>query len=255
MIDGTVSLPKILLLDDDPRELDKLSRLVFAYYAERARSVLSSRDLYQFRSGPAALEFLSGGEAPDIFFLDIVMPEMSGIQFAERIRAGGYKGYIVFMTSANDFASESFVVGAFSYLLKPMTKEQVFDTLRKIEKDRVRLHIEDASSVFVRTRQYSRNIFLREIMFVEIMGRRLSIHLVNDETVSFNKPLKEIAPELLADGRFFHCHNSIIVNMDQVENIRENDVVLKTGSAVPISRRCREFKSRYISYRLHKSKP
>jgi DNA-binding LytR/AlgR family response regulator len=85
------------------------------------------------------------------------------------------------------------------------------------------------------------------------MGRKLSIHLTNEEIVSFNRPLKEIAPELLADERFSYCHNSIIVNMDQVENLRDKDVILKTGSAVPISRRCREFKSRYISYCLHKS--
>jgi len=246
------SLPDILLLDDDPRELDKISRLISTYYIEQKHLVLPSHNLHQFRAGSAALEYLSGGASIDIAILDIIMPEMSGIQFAEYIRNKGYQGHIVFLTSANDFASESFMVRAFSYLLKPVKKEMLFNTLQNIEADRAKKQIEDAASVLIQTRQYSRSILLRDIVFVEVMGRKLFIHLVNDDTVSFNKPLKEFAAELLADARFSLCHNSFIVNMDQVVNIRDTDMVMKTGAVVPISRRYREFKSRYIAYFLHK---
>jgi len=240
------------MLDDDPRELDKLSRLISAYYKNHARLELPPQNLCQFRSGLSALEYISRGAAPDIAFLDIIMPEMTGVQFAERIRNEGYRGYVVFLTSANDFASESFMVGAFSYLLKPVGEERLFSTLRKIEEDMARAQLEDTVSIFVQTRQYSRDILLREILFAEVMGRKLSIHLVNGETVTFNKPLKEFAPELLAHKRFSTCHNSIIVNMDHVENIRENDAVMRNGSVIPVSRRYRDFKSRYISYIIHK---
>ena len=244
-------VPKILMLDDDPRELDKLSRFISAYYAKHSRAKLLPQNLCRFRSGPAALDYISHG-APDIAFLDIIMPEMTGVQFAQRIREEGYRGYVVFLTSANDFASESFMVGAFSYLLKPLDEERIFRTLRKIEEDMAKTQLEDNASILVQTRQYSRDILLREILFAEVMGRKLSIHLINGETVTFNKPLKEFAPELLAHERFSTCHSSIIANMDQVENIRENDAVMRTGSVIPISRRYREFKSRYISYMLHK---
>ena len=240
------------MLDDDPRELDKLSRLISAYYAKQLRIELPPQNICRFRSGTAALDYISRGTAPDIAFLDIIMPEMTGVQFAERIRNNGYRGYVVFLTSANDFASESFMVGAFSYLLKPVGEERLFSTLQKIEEDMVRTQLEDSASILVQTRQYSREILLREILFAEVMGRKLSIHLITGETVTFNKPLKEFAPELLAHKRFSTCHNSIIANMDHVENIRENDAVMRTGPVIPISRRYREFKSRYISYMLHK---
>ena len=245
-------LPEILLLDDDPKELDRVSALISAYFAKSERIVLPARNLRQFISGSDALEYFLKGALVDIAFLDIIMPEMSGVQFAGRIRDKGYRGYIVFLTSSNDFASESFMVGAFSYLLKPVVREQLFNVLRKIKEDRARVQTEDNASVFIQTRQYSRNIFLREIVYAEIMGRKLFIHLANDEIISFNKPLKEIAPDLLADKRFSHCHNSIIVNMDKIGNIRENDVLMKNGSVVPISRRFREFKSRYIAWSLHR---
>ena len=241
--------PAIILLDDDPRELGKTSRLVSAYYAARPHT-RSSVNLHPFSSGSAALEFFESGAAVDIAFLDIIMPEMSGIQFAGKLRDKGYKGYIVFLTTVNDFASESFMVGAFSYLLKPVQKEQLFGILKKIEEDRAKKYIEDSTAIFISTRQFSRNILLREIVCAEIMGRKLSFHLINNDIISFNMPLKEIAPQLLADGRFSHCHNSIIVNMDQVKNIMENGTVMKNGSVYPISRRFREFKSRYIAWAL-----
>jgi len=245
-------LPEILLLDDDPRELDKISRLVSAYYAGKEHKQPLG-NLHPFRSGSAALEFFLSGAAVDIAVLDIIMPEMSGVQFAEKIRDKGYRGHIIFLTSSNDFASESFMVGAFSYLLKPVHKERLFNVLLRIEEDRTRKQIEDNMSVFVQTRQYSQNILLRNIAYAEVMGRKLFIHLVNKEIVSFNKPMKEIAPQLLADGRFLRCHNSIIVNMEHVGSIRKNDAIMENGSAVPISRRFSEFKSRYVSWSLHKT--
>ena len=240
--------PEIILLDDDPRELDKISRLVSAYYA--AKLPRSSVNLHPFRAGSAALEFFESGATVDIAFVDIIMPEMSGVQFAGKLREKEYKGYIVFFTTTNDFASESFMVGAFSYLLKPVQKGQLFGILKKIEEDCAKKHIEDSTAIFINTRQLSRNILLREIVCAEIMGRKLSFHLINNDIISFNMPLKEIAPQLLADGRFSHCHNSIIVNMDQVKNIMENGTVMKNGSVYPISRRFREFKSRYIAWAL-----
>jgi DNA-binding LytR/AlgR family response regulator len=154
----------------------------------------------------------------------------------------------------NDFAAESYRVGAFSYLLKPVEKEGLSSVLRKIEETREKSHEKDTASVLVETRQFHRNILLRNIVFAEILGHNLSIHLANKETVLINKPLKEFSPALLADERFAHCHGSIIVNMDFVETIRNNAAVLRTGESIPISRRCNGFKSRYIARSIDRSR-
>jgi DNA-binding LytR/AlgR family response regulator len=104
----------------------------------------------------------------------------------------------------------------------------------------------------VETKRFHRNILLRNIIFAEILGHDLSIHLANDETILINKPLKEFSPALLVDERFAHCHGSIIVNMDFVETIRDNAAVLRTGQSIPLSRRQSDFKSRYISRLLNR---
>jgi DNA-binding LytR/AlgR family response regulator len=240
-------MPEIMLLDDDKRELDKLVYFLEAYYSSGQRTEPSRSFLHDFTSPFAALQYFEDRKMADIVFLDIIMPEMSGVEAAVLLRDRGFGGYIVFLTSVNDFAAESYRVGAFSYLLKPVEKEQLFNVLRKIDEARERSYREDTAALLVTTRQFDRNILFRDIIFAEILGHNLFIHLANDETIAINKPLKEFAPPLLADGRFAHCHGSIIVNMDFVETIKDSAAVLRTGQTIPISRRHSDFKSRYIS--------
>jgi DNA-binding LytR/AlgR family response regulator len=251
---GLIGIPEIVLVDDDQRELDKLSHLIGMYYSVEVRLKVVSHSLHSFNSGPAVLDYVAEGKAVDIIFLDIIMPEMSGVEVAECLRDTGCHGYIVFLTSVNDYAAESYKVRAFSYLLKPVGKEQLFNVMRKIEDARVKSYGKDTAAIPIRIRQYYKNILFREIVFVEIMGRKLFIHLMNNETVSINKPLKEVSPALLADDRFAHCHGSIIANMDFVETIKDNAAVLRTGQLIPISRRCNNFKSLYVAYSINKSR-
>jgi DNA-binding LytR/AlgR family response regulator len=247
-----LGMPEIVLLDDDPRELDTFIRFINVYYSGIPGLKLSPGNPRGFTSGSAALECFTDGKGADIVFLDIVMPEMSGVEVATRLRDRGFDGYIVFLTSVNDFAAESYRVGAFSYLLKPVEKEKLFSVLRKIDETREALYRKDTAFILVATKQFRRNILLREIVFVEILGHNLSIHLTNDETVSINKPMKEFSPALLSDERFARCHGSIIVNMDFVETIRDNAAVLRTGQRIPISRRHSGFKSWYISRSINR---
>jgi DNA-binding LytR/AlgR family response regulator len=247
-----MGMPEIVLLDDDPRELDTFTRFITVYYSGIPELKLSPGNPRGFTSGSAALEYFTGGKGADIVFLDIVMPEMSGVEVATLLRDRGFDGYIVFLTSVNDFAAESYRVGAFSYLLKPVAKEKLFSVLRKIDETREASYRKDTAFILVETKQFHRNILLRDIVFAEILGRNLFIHLANDETISINKPLKKFTPPLLVDGRFAYCHRSIIVNMDFVETIRDNVAVLRTGQSIPISRRYGAFKSRYISRSINR---
>jgi DNA-binding LytR/AlgR family response regulator len=247
-------MPEIVLLDDNPGELDKLVNLIGTYYSCRSRDKRPFYGLHCFTAGLAMLEFFEEGGTADIVFLDIIMPGMSGVEVAGYLRERGFAGHIVFLTSANDFAAESYWVGAFAYLLKPVEKESLFGVLQKIGDAMNKLFEEDAASVSVKTKHFRKNILLREIVFVEIIRHNLYIHLANDETVSINKSLKEFSPSLLADNRFVHCHGSIIVNMDFVKTIRDNAAILRTGQSIPISRRYGDFKSRYITYSVSRFK-
>jgi DNA-binding LytR/AlgR family response regulator len=236
------NVPEILLVDDEQRETTRLSDFIGEYYTD-----VGYNHIHSFNSGTAALEYFAGGKPTDLVFLDIIMPELSGVEIAKRLREQGFTGPIVFLTSSNDFAAESYAVEAFSYILKPVEKEQFFSLMQKIEAARIRSRQEDTAAVPIQTKQYNKIVLFRELVFVEVTGHKLFIHLENGEEISINKTLSNFAPALLEDERFAYCHNSIIVNMDFVDTIKNNATVLKTGQIIPISRRHREFKSLFIA--------
>ncbi len=100
----------ILICDDRPEESAVLNSLLGNSGFEVSTSV--------FDKGGKALEHIKAGRKADICILDIIMPDMSGIELAREIRACGYRGEIVFLSWSNDFGSESYEVGAFYYLVK-----------------------------------------------------------------------------------------------------------------------------------------
>ena len=119
----------ILICDDMPDDGSRLEQAI------KASGIAA--DCRYFDNGADALSHIKAGEKVDVCFLDIVMPEMSGIEIARQIRKmeagnGIQTCDIVFFTSSNDFASESFEVKAFAYLLKPAEPRKVLDTLREI---------------------------------------------------------------------------------------------------------------------------
>ncbi|OOM79044.1 transcriptional regulatory protein YehT [Clostridium puniceum] len=71
---------------------------------------------------------------PDVLFLDIEMPEISGLQLAEKVHAIGYEGEIVFITAYNQYAIDAFEVNAIDYLLKPIISEALNRSIERVKK-------------------------------------------------------------------------------------------------------------------------
>ena len=182
---------------------------------------------------------------PDICFLDIIMPGMDGIVLAEKMREEGYKGPIVFLTSANDFAAESYKVDAFSYLLKPPNEKEVITILHKAEKEK---KDSDTAGLQVKTKNITRFILHRDISHVEVKNQKLFISLIDGTEVEMWSSLSEIAPKLMGesgDSRFAQCHNSFVVNMDTISYIEGNSVIMKGGKKIPITKKYADFKKLY----------
>lgn len=72
----------------------------------------------------------------DVLFLDVEMPEMSGIEIAEKAYQSGYEGEVVFLTAYQDYAIEAFRVNAIDYLLKPITKDHLIRTIERVKRRR-----------------------------------------------------------------------------------------------------------------------
>ena len=203
-----------------------------------------------FNNSAEALAFFRSGKIPDLCFLDIIMPGMDGIQLAEKMREEGYRGPIVFLTVANDFAAQSYKVQALSYLLKPPKAKEVIAILHKAEKEN---KDGDTAGIQIKTKKITRFILYRDISHVEVMNQKLFIRMMDGTEVEMWSSLSNLALKLTGEGesrknyssRFAQCHNSFLVNMDNISYIQGSAVIMKDGKNIPITKKYADFKKLY----------
>ena len=215
----------ILICDDVRTEADRLGELIKRSGFDAVVSI--------FRSGRETLDYVRSGAAVDVCFLDIVMPEMSGVELADKLRGGGYTGEIVFLSYSNDYAHQAYSVNAFFYLLKPPVQSEVDEVLSKLDNARRNA---DRDGLYIKTQGMTRVIPLREISHIEVIDHTVYIRLINGKEIEVYATFNEIASRLLKDRRFFQCHRSYVLNMSDIGTITDNTVQMQNGARIPISR-------------------
>lgn len=228
----------IVIVDDDRADLDALHDALAARYGAGAA-------VHAFASAREALGRFEDGLWADAALLDILMPDMTGMELARALRRLGFAGPIVFLTSSNHFAAEAFEVRAYSYLLKPIDSARLGAVLDGMEED---LRGREEGALTLTTRQMTRRVPFGDLVVVEVRAGRLLFTLRDGETVVVSGAMKRYAPLLLADARFAKCHGSFVVNMDCVRTLTGNEVILQNGMRAPLAKRYTDFKRQYIAY-------
>jgi len=225
----------ILICDDIKEDADRLAALIAECGFEAQTAV--------FTSSKQAFDYFRSGAEIDVCFLDIIMPEMNGIKLAEKLRKNNFTNDIVFLTTSNDFASQSYQVQAFDYLLKPLTREKVSNVIGKLKKSQEN---SDKAGLPVITQSVARFIQFRDISHVEVISHNVYIKLLDKSIIKIYGAFNKIAEQLLSDGRFAKCHRSYIVNLDEIMEVSHNELTMKTGSKIPISRMYLQVKDKML---------
>lgn len=171
-------------------------------------------------------------DAPDIVFLDIMLPGDNGIRTARAIHAADRKTLIVFLTSSLDFAMEGYGVNALFYLIKLVDDERIGMTL-----DACRERLAGKNHLIVKTESGLISIDTGAITHLESNNRQVYIHAPPGFHVYRGK-LSDLAGTL--PSGFAQVHKSFYVNLDRVSVVKYNQVVLDDGQSVPVSRRFRK---------------
>ncbi len=230
---------RILICDDVQGEMDELKLLIGDYYSSNDVTIAC------YPSGRSALQAFTKGPAPDIMFLDILMPYMKGTVLARRLRDAGYAGYLVFLTSSNSFAAESYGVDAHSYLLKPPSAETVGAVLRSIEADREK---RDRAVIRIKSKKGISILPVRELSHIEIWKHHLIFHKADGESVEVYASCRDYEAQINADPRLMRCHHSFFVNAEQVVSVTGDDILMRSGKQVPISKKYASFKIQYAQW-------
>lgn len=202
-------------------------------------------------AAPLCIETFSAGQSLllieqtyDLIFLDIDMPEMSGMDVAKHLRANGCQSLIVFVTSHQEHVFDAFEVNAFRFLVKPATAKSLNATMSEAirvirEKQTDILPIELSSAKFIQ-------IPAAEIIYIESLGKYTYIQTPT-ERYETRQALKLLEDQLESKG-FFRTHKSYLVNLRQVKAHTQLEVELLNGETVHLSRlKSSAFKKAFIA--------
>ena len=199
-------------------------------------------------------------ESPDLVFMDIQMPEMTGFEAIAKLEAGEMPT-VIFVTAYDQYALQAFEVHALDYLLKPFSRERLgraVERAREQIKHRQRGDLDERLTSLLSDlksdRKYlerlvvktvGRVYFIRvdEIDWVEAAGNYLKLH-VGRETHMIRETMNSLEAKLDPD-RFLRIHRSTIVNIDRIKELHpmfsgDYSVLLKNGAELSLSRNYRD---------------
>lgn len=228
---------KILIYDDDLEELAQLSELLEYLLSKRhiqadVQGVSTQQDFHNYLAQ----------EEPDVVFLDIYLDdEAMGTELAKELREAKKNFSLIFVSTSNSHAWESYAVGADYYLLKPATEASLGTALDKLEV----FHPTQLITIDTGRRYLSFNI--DKIVAIEIRDKLCYIHTVSGIVQEYC-PLYTFE-ELLQHDCFLKVNRSVIINMHYVEGLEEDIFVMSDGfRAVVRSREQKQMRALYLDW-------
>ncbi len=221
---------EIALCDDNAEDIKTEKAFVERFASEHAEYPMR---ISEFSSGAELLEHIENNGDFDLYILDVLMPEMSGMRLAETIRDRGEHSEIVFLTNSQDYAVDAFSVYAGGYLLKPVLEENFNKTmLRAVRK----LAQEKSEVLTVRTKDGVRRIPLHKIVMIESFNHFREITLSDDIVLETSAMLSELFDQLKEHSNFYMPHRSYIANLDNSVGIVRYDLLMLGNRHIPISK-------------------
>ena len=189
-------------------------------------------------------------ETPDILFLDVEMPFMSGFDFLQTL--GPTTASIIFTTAYDTYAIQAFKVNAVDYLLKPIDREELINAVRKVAHKPqpldehlltglIRSAIEQQHTprkITIHTLDGIHLLPLDDIIYCKSEGSYSFIYLRDQTPLMVSKNLSEME-ELIKSSRFFRVHKSHLINQDHIIKVNKaegGDITMSNQERVPIAR-------------------
>lgn len=234
---------RICICDDKRMERKKLQEYATLFLKEHPKL---RGETEVFSSGEEVLKAIEQRGGYDIYLLDILMPQIDGIELARKIRGRGETGEILSLTVTREYAVEAFEVRASGYLVKPVTKEE-FD--REMGYCVGKLEPKDQPVLFLKTRYGTRKVHVREIVEVESFNHVRVCTLSDGTEIETSMTLSSLKEELMKYPDFFFPHRAYIVNMGYVNGLTKSELLMENGRSIPVSRRAYpELKKAYMEY-------
>ncbi len=236
----------IAICDDDEKYRNEIKALTDSFMLDNKKDY----DIDCFSNGSL---LLAEKKKYDIYFLDIIMPLINGIEVARKIRETDCNAVIIYLTTSDEFALSAFEVDAMQYILKPYNKEKIFSVLLKALSS---IETVPDEKLVIETNNGTTAISISRIESIEHINRVIYFY-ISDKTIYKTKKasvtLNEISNQLLGHLSFISCHRGYIVNMNHVLSLSKNWFIMKSGAKIPVtSTPQNNVKTKYMEFLLGK---
>lgn len=218
-------MTEIIIIEDDDNDYKSLLEGLENFGRESGEQLNVKRYV-------SALQFLDGYKSDaDIIFMDIELPDINGVQASEKLREVDENVALVFITNLAHLAIKGYSVSATDFIVKPVNSFKLNTLLKKLIK-KSKMFKDD--SIAITSAHSVERVPLSEIMYVEAVAHRITVHLTDREIV-YSGTLNAIE-KLLPPDRFVRCYQSYIVNLKFIAGYNLNDIKLNNGMVIPLSR-------------------
>lgn len=226
----------IVICDDD-----YLFREVLREYLEIIlKEITNQFEITEFNCGEELVQNYS--DNIDIFFLDIDMKKITGMDVARKIREVNDKSEIIFITGLIDYIQDGYEVRAYRYLLKPIKFEKLKEHVKSCIED---IKKRSENNLIIKNKSEIDIINIDDITFIEVINKDIYVH-TKKQTYDIKTSMKIVEKELVRYG-FYRCHKGFLVNMKYVQTIYKNSILVN-GVEIPVSRyRIKDFKIKLLS--------
>ena len=232
---------KIAICDDDPSDCLILKRILTGLQPEH--------EIECFTESASLLEAMRAGKRFTCLFLDILMPDINGMQLASAIRSEfpDETIHLVFISCSEDYALEAFGKNAIHYLVKPVQAKDVSEALRRIPE-----RTQNRPGLSVKAGRTRRYLFLDEIAVCESNKHEINIQLKTGEHIVCTQTTFESLAQQL-DENFLLLSRGIIVNLNYIAAMEKRSCTLRDGRKVLLSRgNIRQIQEAYDNFAFDK---
>jgi len=229
---------KTIAIDDEPLAL----RLVSDYVSKTPFLELVG----VFDNPLDAIDFLSTNGI-DLIFVDIQMPDLTGIEFARSLESAPK---IIFTTAYEKYALEGFKLNAIDYLLKPFSYEEFLKAAQKARKQ-AELEAGMPQSIeannqflFLKSEYKIRRINFNDILYIEGLKDYIKVYTEGEDKPILSLNSIKSLEQKLPEDRFMRVHRSFIVNLDRIDTIERSRIIFGK-TYIPVSD---QYKDKFQEY-------
>lgn len=236
---------RIAVCDDSALQLEIMEDILNEYAL-----TLPEAETRFFPGGRELITDVRENGSYDIYILDMIMPEVNGMEVATTLRLIGETGKIIFLTASLEYSEDASRVDAFYYMLKPLDSKKLFRVLDRA----VSLIIDGTDTVEIKSKAGLVTVSYDDVVYIDLENRALRYHLRDGRIICGNViriPFRETVANFLDRPKFILCGVSMVVNLDCIERTDPESILFSDGSiATPSKTACTAVKTALLQRRI-----